>query len=176
LLALICMCTINVVSQKVYLGAKSGFTTYTLFPQYDDDFFLDVSYSFGLVAEYIPPKAFFSITSEIQYLFEPDFLLFPLSLNLVFEEKFVPRIFVGLVPLVRVKPVDPNVIFGVGAKTGLGIAFRISSKLDISSDIAWCFLPERYYHYNHFAPAEIERDVYRILNINIGIGYYIGKV
>ena len=175
LLALICILANNLLSQEVHLGAKNGFTTYTLFPLPDDDFFLDVSYSIGGFAEYIPPKALFSVAAEIQYLFKSELLLFPISLNLLFGKRIVPRIIGGVVPVVRVHPIDPNVIFGVGAKIGFGIAFRLNNKLDISSEIAWCFLPERYYYYNHFGPAEVERDIYRILNINIGLGYYIGK-
>ena len=174
-LIIIFCCANNIEAQNIYYGIKNGLITHVNFGSQAEKILMDNSYSVGLVAEYIPNKAMFSVTAEIQYLFEYQTLLLPISLNLIPGKKIKFRILGGIVPLARINPVIPNKTIGIGAKSGIGIDLKLNQRINLNSDIAFNFIPYQTYHYMHFGPAEIDRNIDRLTNINIGIQYSFKK-
>ena len=162
---------LNLKGQNFYYGIKNGLITNALFDQQTEKIFPEKSYSFGLIAEYSPYKAIFSFSSEIQYLFVLKTLLFPMLINLGPGERVQYRILGGVVPLIRIKPSDADRTLGVGAKSGLGINFKINQKIILAFDIGFNYIPFRTYHYMHYGPTVIDRNIDRLINLNIGIKY-----
>ena len=135
--------------------------------------FSELSYSIGLNAEYTPPGAFFAVSADLQYLIDTKALIIPISLSLVFGKRFRPRVTGGFGPVIRINPLEPNVPFGIGARFGFGLDYKITEKIAISSEMGLYFIPYRHYHYNHFDSPDISSGFDRLLNFTLGVKYYI---
>lgn len=164
---------ISVLAISVQLGNAQNIDIGVIGGTYSYGFSTPVDMMLGISAEYSPSKALFLLGTDIQYLFKQKFLLAPLTLNLAYGNIIKPRIFGGIVPVFRVKPVEPNVVFGVGAKAGFGLDIKVVEKISSSVQMGWYFIPERSYHYNHFSSPDIDKYMDRYLNFTISIKYQI---
>ena len=137
LIILICILTTTIsISQSIQLGGRFGYIPHSINPK-DANFLSPQTFSVGLLAEYTPQKALFTISSEIQYLGKLNQLILPISINLTFGKIIRPRITWGAIPMIRLSPEYPDVVFGFGMKTGGGIDFRITDKISISTGLEW---------------------------------------
>ncbi len=155
-------------AQDFSVGFTSGAYSYG-FPESSSE----LSYSFGLNAAYTPPGAFFDVSASLQYLIETKAFIAPISLGLVFGQRFRPRVFGGVGPVIRINPQELNVPFGIGAKIGIGLDYQITEKIAISSEMGWYFIPYKRYYYNHFSSPDISSGFDRLLNFSLGVKYYI---
>jgi hypothetical protein len=166
LLAIIIFSVQDIAAQDFSIGLEGGL--------YNFGFSVPVSvmtYSFGLNTEYTPPESIFALSASIQYLFEQMMVLVPISLSLVFGEKIRPRVIGGILPVLRINPMEPNVPIGIGAMVGLGLDFKINNKIAITSELGWYFVPYRTYNYNHFSSPDIYKDIERLRKFSLGVKY-----
>ena len=111
-----------------------------------------------------------------------DFLIGPTALALVqkdagpvskvlldFSKDSSLRIKGGIVPLIRLSPVEPNKTFEIGGNVQFCIDFRFSNSIVLFYDIGLYFIPEREYgRYYH-----VYKDIDYYLSMNIGIKYVL---
>ena len=158
----------SLAAQDFSIGLKGGVSNNDF-----SDLRSEMTYSIGLNTEYTPPKAMFSISADLQYFIEQKVFLAPFSLSLVFGKRICPRVIVGILPVIRINPIEPNIPFGIGARAGIGLDYKISEKIAISSELGWHFIPYRQDYSSHFGSSDIDRVIGRLQNLAIGVKYYI---
>lgn len=168
-ITLILVLTVGILfAQNISVGVQNGITLSSVSFKYDDSFQYQ-SYSIGLFTEYTPKDAFFSLTSELHYLFDENMLMIPLSINFFIGNRVRPKVMGGLVPVIRFNPEYPNVVFGIGASYGFGLDILVTDKFTILSHLVWYRLP--YKSTYRYDTVNLNWDN-RVM-IKLGLGYTI---
>jgi len=163
LLIILVFCSINIHAQQLLVGGKSGIDYYSV----SDRNVSINSFSMGVVAEYIPAFALFSLSAEINYI--PEHVILPLFMKLFIGDKFRPNIRGGLVPFFRLQPNDLNGPIGIGAMWGIGLDVRLGPNF-----FAFGGLDLYYVHYTYpykYGNTISSWDLLPI--INLGLKYLL---
>lgn len=163
----IVLCSINVSAQEILVGAKTGINIADI----DDNSLSIGSFSMGIVAEYLPESAFFSVNTEFNYLFDPRYMIIPLYLKAFFGDKIRPNIKGGLMPLFRLQPDDLNGPFGFGVMWGGGIDVRVGANYFIFGGLDLFYIPFSY----HYRTTQISSSFHLYPIFNIGLKYNLLK-
>ncbi|HYW96333.1 MAG TPA: hypothetical protein VE870_12145 [Bacteroidales bacterium] len=163
-----------VYSQEQLIGFKSGFINPNFFK---GEYLAKNSFLFmGFNYDYVPGKAIFSISAEIQYVNEPRWFLVPVSINFRPGNKIKFLASGGILPVIRTERVAPDKIIEAGGLCRTGIECKINKSVSLYTNFGLLFIPNRDYHYSHFGDKYLDKSIYRSQFINLGINYTFKKV
>lgn len=157
-------------AQKYFLGFGAGSGSFGNVNQNMTPIF-----TFGISTEYKPKHAPFSVSAELQYISQIDYLQLPLSINFLAGNRLFFRISGGIVPLKRLGPIESEGTYTIGWKFGLGFDYRMSDHyvLGISGNI---FSFPRSVHYpSHYDASNSSKESEGIVVLSLGLKYIIFK-
>jgi len=160
-------------SQTSLIGIKTGLINYNFllneYPNQKSDFYLGLNYEYTLF------NALFSVSSEIQYVFDKKWLLIPLSINLKPGKRFKFILSQGIVPVFRIDYKAPENSIDLGGMLGIGIDYSNHNNYSFYGKFGLMLIPDKFYMGTHFGGRFIDRNLEIYQFISFGINYSIDK-
>lgn len=154
------------MSQDFYCGVKSGVR---LSPY-------NFNYSLGITSEFTPHNSVYSAGVEIHYLFVDNIFFIPITGSFAPGNRVTPRLSGGILPLIRIKPIEPEDPLGIGGIIKLGMDVKLGIRTTLFYNISLYIIPNKYYAYSHFSPPTVVKGTEAIPSLNFGVKYMINKV
>jgi hypothetical protein len=149
-----------VEAQNISIGALCGWSGYP-----------ENSHLIGVSSELAPEFGYFSVSSELQYMFGTQNLILPTALNVYTGKVLKPRVFGGILPIMRIVPIAPLKKLELGGFWGLGLDLTLRKRWTIGSQISILYMDTVYYDKFTGSPYLFEGNSF--LSITIGLKYRI---
>ena len=159
-------------SQEKYVGLR-----FDIAPSQMANPFKEVTaYLFGIKGEIEPKNAFFTFSTEIQYIPKAQAILTPIGINFRIGKKTKLRIGGGVLPMFSLRSINPpNKLITIGAILGTGIEIPTSKRFSILTECGLYFIPSTDYRISPGGMPMIVKTINHNIYLSLGVQYHLNK-